>query len=76
MFACNLSSIYLRRSTRGVPKANDLNQVARIVKAINDTIRADNNFANERVFKLRHNSSKFRRLREKSGSRKLETNQN
>jgi hypothetical protein len=58
-----------RCATGGVPKANDLHQTARIVESVNYAIRAHNDLTNETVFKLRYDTSKFRRLREKPRSR-------
>jgi hypothetical protein len=52
-----------------MPKANDLDRVSHVVEAVNDAVRANNDFANERVSKLRHHPAKFRGLREKPGSR-------
>jgi len=52
-----------------MPKSNDFDQMARIVEAVNDSIRADNGLPNERVFKLRHDPTQFRGSREKTGSR-------
>ena len=52
-----------------MPKSNDFDQLLRMIDSVNNAIRAHNDFANQRIFKFRHDSTQFRGLRQKSGSR-------
>ena len=53
------SRINFRYITRRMPEANDFDQLLRMIDAINNTIRADNDFTNQVIFKLRNDSTQL-----------------
>ncbi len=52
-----------------MPKAYNRDHLPRIVQAVNDAIRTDNDLADEWVFKLRHNPAKLWRSLKQPGPR-------